>query len=151
LIPLLLLLLKKPRSDNSAGEGEENKGEGTGETLASLGTEQVEAGGNPQETGGSVGAQEEKKAPVREVQEEERAVALKNDECSARVFSGAYYRPLYWDCGGQAGQNSDPRRAQQFVVYSVLLLDSFWRLIFTCIPIAHCAPNLDNRPDKVRN
>ena len=59
--------------------------------------------------------------------------------------------PLYRDCGGKAGQNSDPRRPLQFLVYSVLLLNSFWRLIFTCIPILHRAPNLDNRPEKVRN
>jgi hypothetical protein len=45
------------------------------------------------------------------------------------------YGPLYRDCGGKAGQNSDPRRPVQFLVYSVLLLNYFWRLIFTCIPI----------------
>ena len=59
--------------------------------------------------------------------------------------------PLYRDCGGKAGQNSDPRREQQFLRYSVLLLNFFWRLIFTCIPTVHRAPNLDNRPEKVRN
>jgi hypothetical protein len=66
-------------------EGGENKGEGTGETLTTPGTEQVEAGGNPQETGGSGGAQEENKAPVREAQEEERAVALRVAEIMAPV------------------------------------------------------------------
>jgi hypothetical protein len=60
-------------------------------------------------------------------------------------------RPLYRDCGGKAGQNSDPRRAVQFLVYSVLLLHSFWRLIFTCIPSVDRAPNLDYCPEIVRN
>ena len=59
--------------------------------------------------------------------------------------------PLYRDCGGKAGQNSDPRRPLQFLVYSVLLLNYFWRLIFTWIPSVHRAPNLDNRPEIVRN
>jgi hypothetical protein len=72
--------------------------------------------------------------------------------CSAKPLKDDWQNgPLYRDCGGKAGQNSDPRRAQQFLVYSVLLLDYFWRLMFTCIPIAHRAPNLDNRPDIVRN